>query len=508
MSTSTTINPSTGNLDLLGGTSIGDSIGSGTANCVLFLDSSGNLANSSNFKYISSTKTLTLKSDGTNKIVSLQDSTGTEIGYIATGANKINFITSDLFTDVGFSFQNGYGGVDFLVNGGFGDMSCISTGRQIWGSTNTRCLLITTGGLVLGAAVQNATAPTNQEILIIGDTNNPTSMRFKMSAGQSTTNPLIFQDSSGNVMSFFDKDGDLTLYARGTSSSDPALYFNNATSNNPIVKWNATTLSDGIKFYSGSTEIFRMQDNGDSEFTRIVTFDHNMGMDSSGIYRNSPTNGPRLNFGDSGTWMARVYTTESSPGAYPQAWRIEVPHASTVGLLVSPKSGQTADCFQVGDGGSTVLSYINAAGWIVNKPGIKRVSSQFDKTSNTTLANITGLSATLIAGITYAFEAVLFTTSNVAGGVKFAISGTATATAIIYEAVVMDAAVIAAQTRATSLSTAVGGVTAVTAAICRITGTITVNAAGTLTVQFAQNASNGTASSVLVGSYFIVNENP
>ena len=40
-----------------------------------------------------------------------------------------------------------------------------------------------------------------------------------------------------------------------------------------------------------------------------------------------------------------------------------------------------------------------------------------------------------------------------------------------------------------------------------IKGTITVNAAGTLTVQFAQNAANGT-SSILVGSSFIVRDNP
>lgn len=132
------------------------------------------------------------------------------------------------------------------------------------------------------------------------------------------------------------------------------------------------------------------------------------------------------------------------------------------------------------------------------------VTSQFNKTADTTLANITGLTATLTAAKTYTFEAVLFTTSNVAGGVKFAIAGTATATSIIYEALVVDTAALGAQTRATALATAVGGVTTVTVAMCRIVGTITVNAGGTLTVQFAQNASNGAASSVLVGSSFMI----
>lgn len=136
---------------------------------------------------------------------------------------------------------------------------------------------------------------------------------------------------------------------------------------------------------------------------------------------------------------------------------------------------------------------------------IARNAAQFDKTSDTTLANVTGLTfdkSELQAGKIYEFEAVLYTSSNVAGGVKFAIGGTATATAIIYEALVFDAAVFAAQTRATAMATAVGGVTAVTVALCLIKGRITVNAAGTITVQFAQNASNAAASSVLVGSTF------
>lgn len=148
----------------------------------------------------------------------------------------------------------------------------------------------------------------------------------------------------------------------------------------------------------------------------------------------------------------------------------------------------------------------NGTGWLQQVDLKSRVSTQFDKTSNTTLANITGLTADLTAGKTYKFEAVLYTSSANTGGVKFAIAGTATATSIIYEDVVIDANVNAAQTRATALATAVGGVTAVTAANSKITGSITVNAAGTLTVQFAQNASDGTASSVLVGSTLTVSQ--
>jgi hypothetical protein len=153
-------------------------------------------------------------------------------------------------------------------------------------------------------------------------------------------------------------------------------------------------------------------------------------------------------------------------------------------------------------GGGTALLWNLRADGYTNWPGQARVSAQFDKTSDTTLANITGLSVDVTAGQTYSFRAVLPTTSNVAGGIKVAISGTATATAIWYEGLITNAG-LTTQGRSAALDGAIG-VTAVTAAMVVIEGTITVNAGGTLTVQFAQNASNGAASSVLVGGTFTV----
>ena len=132
-----------------------------------------------------------------------------------------------------------------------------------------------------------------------------------------------------------------------------------------------------------------------------------------------------------------------------------------------------------------------------------RVTTQYDNTT-TTLGNINGLTSNVAAGKTYRFEAKLYTTSNVAGGIKVAIGGTATATSIIYEGITTDAGLIT-QSRATAMGTAVGAVTAVTAAYVVITGTITVNTAGTLTCQAAANVATGTTS-VLVGSTFVLTE--
>lgn len=148
--------------------------------------------------------------------------------------------------------------------------------------------------------------------------------------------------------------------------------------------------------------------------------------------------------------------------------------------------------------GLAVSDFINSIG------GWKRVSTQFDKTSDTTLANVTGLSVSVLAGKTYQFAAILFYSSNVGGGVQAAIAGTATATTVIYDGDVVAGNQFLGDARATSLGTAVAQQTVTTSGRIEIKGIITVNAAGTLTVQFAQNASNGSASSVLVGSYFLV----
>lgn len=131
-----------------------------------------------------------------------------------------------------------------------------------------------------------------------------------------------------------------------------------------------------------------------------------------------------------------------------------------------------------------------------------RVATQFDATT-ATLANVTGLSLSLAAGKTYAFRAVLFVDADATGGHKYAIAGTATATSVIYQLQSSDNGSPGAFVL-TSRQTALGGAAgeaSTTAYFTVIEGTIVVNAAGTLTVQFAQNSANGT-SSVLVNSSF------
>lgn len=134
-----------------------------------------------------------------------------------------------------------------------------------------------------------------------------------------------------------------------------------------------------------------------------------------------------------------------------------------------------------------------------------KVSSIFSKT-NTTLADITGLAVTLTAGRTYSFLARLIYDASAVGGHKYAMGGTCTATAIIYHVrSIADATnVFVITSRQTALGGAVGQAGSV-AGYTEISGTITVNAGGTLVPQFAQNVASGT-SSILVGSTFHIKE--
>lgn len=137
--------------------------------------------------------------------------------------------------------------------------------------------------------------------------------------------------------------------------------------------------------------------------------------------------------------------------------------------------------------------------------GRKVLASDFVKTGDTTLANAPGLTVDVVASTTYIIRAVLHTADDTTGGCKFAISGTATATSIIYQVFIWDVdGSFDITDRCTALDTAVGNATEA-GHFTRIEGSIVVNVGGTLTLQFAQNANSG-HSDLLAGSTFEVSE--
>jgi len=141
----------------------------------------------------------------------------------------------------------------------------------------------------------------------------------------------------------------------------------------------------------------------------------------------------------------------------------------------------------------------------VRTAGQSRATAIFTKTADTTLANVTGLTATVKAAGVYNFRAILFVDADVVGGQKYTIGGTATATSVVFNinTISNTTNALVITSRQTAINGAGAGQAGSTSNYTEITGTIVVATAGTITVQFAQNAASG-ASSVLVNSTFVV----
>lgn len=145
-------------------------------------------------------------------------------------------------------------------------------------------------------------------------------------------------------------------------------------------------------------------------------------------------------------------------------------------------------------------------GWFL-WAGESRVATAYTN-ATTTLGNVTGLAATLQAGRTYRFRARFDVTLDVTGLGKYAMSGTATATSISYRVSHLGASLaLISSARQTALDSAVNSSTALTDDDVEIEGTIVVNAAGTLTVQAAEQSATGQLV-VLTGGSMIVFDMP
>jgi len=132
-----------------------------------------------------------------------------------------------------------------------------------------------------------------------------------------------------------------------------------------------------------------------------------------------------------------------------------------------------------------------------------RAAAQFDKT-NTTFADITGIPVNVQAGASYFFWGYFPCAFTAVGSGKFQLTGTATATAIICSWQSYNNATGAniSFSQATWMPYGFNITAGATDVLAILTGTITVNAGGTLSIQFAQLVANGT-SSVLRGGRFI-----
>ena len=135
-------------------------------------------------------------------------------------------------------------------------------------------------------------------------------------------------------------------------------------------------------------------------------------------------------------------------------------------------------------------------------------SAQFDKTADTTLANIPGLSVSLTTGKYYSFSINLLL--NLSSGLcKVALSGTTTMTSIKAFLVAVDGSgngnggIFTGLNALNSVPAVLQNLSNYGDVVLSIQGSCKVNAGGTFTCQFAQYSASGT-SSVLVGSSMTV----
>lgn len=402
-------------------------------------------------------------------------------------------------------------------------------------------------GLTITSSTGTLTIPNSASLITAGafaatlTFTNTTNVTFPTSGTLATTGgasiPTIAQGdllygSATNVLSALAKDTNATRYLSNTG-----------TSNNPA--WAQVALSTGISGFGTGVATALGVNTGSAG--AVVLFNGALGTPSSGTATNLTGTATALNIGGNAATATTATTatnvTVANEGTDTSCFPLFVTNAtgdlgpkSNANLTYNSNTGAfgvtsltaTASVtatthIPTGSSAPTNGLYLPAANTVgiatnsalkfsIDTNGVpfvsstSRVTSTFSVTNSSTLAAITGLSATLQSAKTYWFECHLFTTSNTAGGIKVDFNGgTATATAVIMDALGGDSGGTAA-VRATSLATTLQAVTGITTAMVQIWGLITVNAGGTLIPRFAQQTNNGSASTVAIGSYLKVGE--
>lgn len=168
---------------------------------------------------------------------------------------------------------------------------------------------------------------------------------------------------------------------------------------------------------------------------------------------------------------------------------------SRVGEIVDSAASNTADIAQFRQNASSTAQFAIKPDGMFTWPGVKVLAADFAK-SDTTYATITGFSVDVRAGRTYTVKCYVTMSLNTTGGGKFRFSGTATMTDFgalyqIYNPATNAVISIGGATFAGDINE--GITSGIGAAHMTIFGSFVVNAAGTITFQFAQNSASGTS---------------
>jgi hypothetical protein len=173
-------------------------------------------------------------------------------------------------------------------------------------------------------------------------------------------------------------------------------------------------------------------------------------------------------------------------------------------------SSLQAPAFVLGSGSISPIFRRNVAARALPFPERTMLFTQFDKTSNTTLSSA-GFAIPVGLAEVYLISGKLLVTANASGGAKIALgfSVGATPTTVFIVAKLYAGTSIVASGSVSAINTLIAGATAAVDLI-ELNGYVFTSGSGgvggLLDVQFAQNASFGTASSLLKGSFLEVTE--
>lgn len=148
--------------------------------------------------------------------------------------------------------------------------------------------------------------------------------------------------------------------------------------------------------------------------------------------------------------------------------------------------------------GEATFTDVSVDGFV--KQEVARNESNFTANSNTTLANVTGLSFGIGASEVYRVECDLQCSANASGGLKVAFS--VPSGAAVTGVVMFNAAAATVNTRSSDLTTASGSTSAVV--YVRVVATVVNSStAGTVQLQAAQNGSHASDSIIYAQSTLV-----
>jgi len=202
----------------------------------------------------------------------------------------------------------------------------------------------------------------------------------------------------------------------------------------------------------------------------------------------------------------RVYTTYTDGSNY-EAFQISTA-AGTVTLAPITAGSGTDDISLVLT--PTGTGRVVANGWLQNAAAVSRVTGDVTN-ATTTMAAITGLSATLVAGRKYIGSVTLKCDDSVAAeGIKFDFDGgTATMTSFwAYGVISAGGVAVEGTVSSSSLAGDINWTTITSTTFITLAFSLVCNAGGTFIPQFAQNSHSSGTATVSLGSFMFMEDVP